>query len=367
MKGRMAVLTEWDKPAELWEREVPDPEPGAIVLGIQEAGICGSDLHRWRGDLKEMALPEPGLAMGHEGWGRIAMLGKGVTSDSLGQPLREGDRVIHSAVFPCLRCYQCLRGELNVCPNGTVYRPVDQHPYFVGTMADYYYVPPNHPVFRVPDELPDEVLASINCAMGTVTQGLTVAGVHEGEYVVIQGAGGLGLSAAAVAKDMGAGMVIVLDRIPKRLETAKRFGADEVVNVDEFGSVEDRVAHIYDLTNGRGADLVVELVGLSELMPEGLQMVRQGGTFLEIGNIVRGSEACIEPWRLLRGRKIVGSVMYTPVVLFTVLAFLQKTKDRYPFDQMITHRYPLAEINEAFAAAEWSGRQTEVGRAALNP
>jgi Zn-dependent alcohol dehydrogenase len=166
---------------------------------------------------------------------------------------------------------------------------------------------------------------------------------------------------------MGAGMVIVLDRIPKRLETAKRFGADEVVNVDDYEAEEDRIAEIQKLTGGRGADLVVELVGLSALMPEGLKMTRHGGTFLEIGNIVRGSVATIEPWMLLRGRKIVGSVMYTPAVLATVLGFLQKTRDRYPFHQMITHRYPLAQINEAFAAAEWAGKQTDVGRAALNP
>lgn len=367
MKGRMAVLTDYEKPIELWERDVPEPEPGAIVLKMEEAGICGSDLHTWRGDMKLMPIPAPGRAMGHEGWGRIAMAGTGVTTDSLGQPVREGDRVIHSAIYPCGRCYQCLRGEVNFCPNGGAYRAIDKPPHFVGTMADYYYLPPMHPIFRVPDDLPDEVLASVNCAMGTVTEGLLAAGVREGDYVVIQGAGGLGLTATAVAKDMGADMVVVLDRIPGRLEVAKRFGADEVVNVDDFESVDERVAHIQQLTRGRGADIVMELVGLSALMPEGLKMLRQGGTFVEIGNIVRGAKAEVEPWQLLRGRKIVGSLMYRPITLSTVLGFLQKTNDRYPFDRLITHRYPLADINAAFEAAEWAGKQTDVGRAALQP
>src|SRR5258708_5490642 len=99
MKGRMAVMTDYDKAMGLWERDVPDPEVGAIVLKMQEAGICGSDLHAWRGDQRQQVIPAPARPMGHEGWGRVAMLGKGVTTDSLGQPIHEGDRVIHSAIF----------------------------------------------------------------------------------------------------------------------------------------------------------------------------------------------------------------------------------------------------------------------------
>lgn len=87
-----------------------------------------------------------------------------------------GDRVIHSAIFPCGRCYLCLRGDVNICPNGGAYRPVGQFPFFTGTYADYYYLPAGHPVFRVPGELSDDTLEPVNCAMGTVTQGLTAAG-----------------------------------------------------------------------------------------------------------------------------------------------------------------------------------------------
>ena len=365
--GRIAVITEYGKPFELREYDVPDPEPGAAVIRVEQAGICGSDLHTWRGDMVANPLPPQGRAMGHEGSGRIWKLGSGVMTDALGAPLREGDRVIHSAIFPCGRCYVCLRGEVNFCPNNQVYRDFATFPHFTGTYADYFYTPSGHPIFRVPDELSDAVLSPVNCAMGTVTQGLLAAAAGEDQYVVILGAGGLGLTAAAMAKDMGAGLVIVLDRLPRRLELARQFGADETIDINDYGTRESRVERVRELTRGRMADIVMELVGLSDLLPEAIAMIRNGGTVVEIGTIVRGSTVAIEPSQLLRGKKIIGSAMYRPSTLGLVLAFLVKTRDKYPFASLISHRFPLEEINEAFPAAEWSERQTDVTRAVLVP
>jgi threonine dehydrogenase-like Zn-dependent dehydrogenase len=367
MQGRVVVLKEYGKPFELQEYPVPDPEPGAVLLQITQAGICGSDLHTWRGDQRAARLPPYGRVMGHEGSGRIAKLGAGVSTDAHGTPVREGDRVIHSAIFPCMRCYLCLQGDVNLCPNREVYRDATQFPHFVGTYADYYYLPPRHPFFRVPDDLPDEVLAPVNCALGTVTQGLISAGAGEGQTVVIQGAGGLGLSAAAMARDMGADTVIVLDRLAGRLETAKRFGADATIDITEYDTPDARIGRVRELTRGRGADIVMELVGLASLLPEGIAMVRNGGTVVEIGNIVPGSRVEIEPSQLLRGKRIIGSSMYKPSILPMLLSFLVRTRGRYPFDSMISHRFPLANINEAFPIAEWSERTTEVTRAILVP
>src|SRR6185295_13705803 len=121
-------------------------------------------------------------------------------------------------------------------------------PYFVGTFADYYYVGPGVPIFKVPDELPDDVLAPVNCAMGTVTQGLMSAGVGEGQCVVLQGAGGLGLSAAAMAKDMGAHKVIVLDQLDNRLALAREFGADHTINVLAHSDPAERIEMVREMT-----------------------------------------------------------------------------------------------------------------------
>jgi threonine dehydrogenase-like Zn-dependent dehydrogenase len=368
MRGRLAVLTAYGKPFELRDYEVPDPEPGAVVLRVTQSAICGSDLHMFRGDSHRIPVPEGGRAMGHEGTGVVHALGKGVTTDFLGNPLREGDRVIHSVIVPCNRCHLCLRDAPNLCLNKTATPPAGSYPYFVGTFADYYYAPPRMPIFRVPDELSDEVLAPVNCAMGTATQGLLSAGVGQGDYVVVQGAGGLGLTAVAMAKDMGADKVIVFDRLRGRLTMAMEFGADYAIDLNDYPDPEQRIELVKDMTNGRGADVVLELVGLAELLPEGVAMLRNGGTYVDIGLFFAGRTVPFDASTIvMTGKKIMGSAMYKPVVLSTILDFLVRNKDRRPFEKLVSHRFPLDDINAAFDTSEWSGQDTAVVRAVLVP
>ena len=158
-KGRVVVIKEQMKPFVIEEYDVPDPGPGEIILQITQAGICGSDLHTWRGD-SVAPIPPQGKAMGHEGTGVVFRLGEGVTTDSLGKPLQEGDRLMYAAISPCNRCYNCARGEPNWCVQGPAARVAGTWPYFTGTYADYFYLPANHPVFVVPDELPDSCSGS---------------------------------------------------------------------------------------------------------------------------------------------------------------------------------------------------------------
>ena len=368
MKGRLAVLTAYKEPLELREYEVPDPEPGAIVLRVSRAAICGSDLHLYRGD-STSPLPAGGRAMGHEGVGVIHKLGQGVTADALGAPLHEGDRVVPSIISTgCNHCRLCLMGEPNLCTRKVLAPPADTFPYFSGMFADYYYVPPEMPVFKVPDNLADEVAAPVNCAMGTVTQGLISAGAGEGQTVVIQGAGGLGLIGAAMAKDMGADKVIVFDRLERRLAMAKEFGADHAINVDKHTAAE-RAELVRDLTRGLGADIVLELVGLSELLAEGVAMLRNGGTFVEIGAPFVGHPVAFDPaWLVHGGKRVIGSVMYKPLVLGQVLDFLVRTQGSRPYERLISHRFDLADINHAFDQSEWKKEaETPVIRSVLVP
>ena len=256
--GRVVIVKEYQQPFVIEEYQVPEPEPGAIVLRITQAGVCGSDLHTWRGDMVETPLPANGRVMGHEGTGVVHALGDGVSTDSLGREIAVGDRLMYSAITPCGRCYQCSRGEPNWCSDrGAWSREAGVEPFFTGTYADYYYLRPNHPVFKVPDELPDEVLGFVNCARGTTTEGLMRAGCKENDFVVIQGAGGLGLNATAMAKDMGAHKVIVLDRLPQRLALAEEFGADHTINIEEFNTPDTRRRAVWELTEGRGANIVM--------------------------------------------------------------------------------------------------------------
>ena len=369
MKGRTVVLKEYLTPLEIEEYEVPDPEPGAVLVQIRQAGLCGSDLHTWRGDQMNRPLPSTGRPMGHEGTGVVHSLGRGVTTDFLGDPLAEGDRVVFSAIYTCGRCPPCLRGDQNLCSQMRLsYRAAGgEHPYFVNTYADFIYLPPQHPVFKVPDELTDDEVVSLNCAMGTVLQGLMLAGSGQGKTVVIQGAGGLGLYAAAFAKDMGAECVIAVDGQKARLDLARELGADETIDINELDTPEARIAQVNALTRNRGADIVVELVGLGELMPEGIDMLGSGGTFVEIGNLMRGRTATIEPALLLRSKRIIGSIMYRPALIPGILDFLVRNHHSLPLDKVISHKFPLSEINNAFMEAEWSGRETPVIRGAIVP
>src|SRR5205823_8933247 len=132
-------------------------------------------------------------------------------------------------------------------------------------------------------ELPDTGLGFVNCAMGTVPEGLLEAENKEGDYVDIQVAGGLGLNATAMAKDMGAHKVIVMDRLDHRLALAEEFGADHTVNVEEFNTPKTRKQRVLELTEGRGANVVMELVGRAELLAEGVDLLTNGGTHVEIG------------------------------------------------------------------------------------
>lgn len=194
-------------------------------------------------------------------FGQVERLGAGVSTDSLGQPLKEGDRIVYAYFYPCLRCYACLQGELAACPNKTA-KMASAHTRFTGAYAEYFYLQPNHWVFKVPDELSDEVVTPVNCALSQVIFGLHKAGLRFGDTLVVQGAGGLGLNACAVARDMGANKVIVIDAVADRLELARAFGADETVNISETPDMFARVQRVMELTGGRGADVVGEFVGL---------------------------------------------------------------------------------------------------------
>jgi L-iditol 2-dehydrogenase len=373
MKGRVAVITKYNADFELREYPVPEVEPDAALVRITRGGVCGSDLHIWRGELQDLiGAPDRGQTFGHEMCGVIERLGKNVTSDSTGAPLREGDRVTYCYFYPCGRCPACLDGVRAACPNkrrGTRY--ADDPPHFIGAYADYYYLRPGHFVYKVPAALSDDVATPVNCALAQVLYGLEKVRVRVGDTVVMQGAGGLGLNASAVAKEMGAAQVIVIDQIPERLELARRFGADHTLSIQQLPKPEDRVAAVRELTRGWGADVVCDFVGFPKVIPEGLQMLKSGGTYLEVGTISPPLAFEFHPASLVWGSKtMVGVIQYEPWAVQRALVFLEQNLAKYPFTEVISHVYPLERISAAFREAEWLGRQRDphkINRAAIAP
>ena len=357
---------------EMTELPTPPVEPGGILVKITSAGICGSDLHYWRGEMRPIVSGQPGpVILGHEMTGVVHTLGEGITTDSMGRPLREGDRVAYAYFFPCRRCYICLRGELNNCPNRFRFRAsIEEYPYCTGGFSEYFYLNPGHFVFKVPDELPEESVTAANCAVSQVIYGLQQANLRLGDSVVVQGAGGLGINATAAAKEMGAGLVIAIDGLTNRLELARQCGADHTVHIGEYSTPESRIQRVKELTEGRGADVVVEVVGYPQVVPEGLEMLRRGGTFVEIGNIWANSNVTLDMSRILWGvTKIVPTAHYDPYILPVALDFLVRTRDKYPLTKVMSHRFPLEEIQDAFQQAEWAGKteETHITRALLAP
>jgi threonine dehydrogenase-like Zn-dependent dehydrogenase len=368
-KGKAAVFLGPGKPFEIREVTLPEIEPDAILIRVSLANVCGSDLHFWRGDAP-LRLPADGWIFGHEMTGRVAKLGARVKTDSLGRPLREGDRVAYTYFYPCGRCYACLNKQPAACP-AKIERPrgPSEFPHFHGAFAEYYYLRPGGAVFAVPDALPDELVSPVNCALSQVIFGLHEAGLRFGGTVAIQGAGGLGLQAAAVAKDMGAATVIVIDQLPERLALAREFGADQTINVRDVLDRKERVNLVRSWTGGAGVDVACDFVGFPQVIPEGIEMLRGGGTYLEIGTISRGAKVELEPAQLVWGAKrIVGVIMYDAWVIPRALDFLVRNRTRWPFDRLLSHRYPLEQINQAFADSEWHAKdRTNITRAALVP
>jgi L-iditol 2-dehydrogenase len=367
--GKAAVFHGPGRPFEMREVPIPDVEPDAVLIRVTLANVCGSDLHFWRGDAP-LRLPEDGWILGHEMTGRVARLGARVKTDSLGRPPREGDRVAYAYFYPCGRCAVCLNNEPANCP-AKLERPRGPRdfPHFHGAFAEYYYLRPGGAIFLVPDALSDELVAPVNCALCQVIFGLSRAGLRFGNSLAIQGAGGLGVQAAAVAKDMGAQTVIVLDQIPGRLDLARAFGADHTINVREVTDKRERVNLVRKLSGGIGVDVACDFVGFPAVIPEGIEMLRSGGTYLEIGTISRGAKVELEPSLLVWGAKrIVGVIQYDPGVIPRALDFLVRNRARWPFDRLLSHKYPLHEIDRAFAESEWHARETTtITRAALVP
>ncbi|MBE3559808.1 MAG: zinc-binding dehydrogenase, partial [Ktedonobacteraceae bacterium] len=298
--------------------------------------------------------------------GAVAALGPGVTTDSLGQPLHSGDRVVFPYFRSCGHCEACLAGETVGCSNRfmAMLGNCEEPPHFVGGFAQFFYLPPHSTLLRVPDLLPDELTAGINCALSQVIYGFERVGLKAGERVVLQGAGGLGLYATVVAREQGAGQVVVIDSVPERLHLAERFGADSVIDMRQYPTPAERVRAVRKLSGG-GAHVVVDLTGNPAAMDEGIKMTRTLGRYLEIGNILTGQPVELDPSRLVFGnRTLLGVSLYEPRSLKKALDFLARTIDRYPYKEAFgAAAYPLSQINRALVDTA----ERRVARAAIRP
>jgi len=342
--GRLAFLNA-PKDIEIQSYEVPEPEPGAVLTETVRANVCGSELHIWSG---EHPLIQQNV-LGHEAICRVTSIGEGVETDYAGEPIEVGDLVVPTYFATCGRCTYCGAGEFRLCENA--YRhwseAPENAPHFHGTFATHYYIHPDQYFYRVPDGLNEEIAASANCALSQVLCGMDNVDVTWDDTVVIQGAGGLGLNATAVANERGA-TTIVIDGVDARLEQATEFGADHVIDLQKQTSVEQRAERVQSLTDGHGADVAIEVTGVPTAFSEGIDLLRDGGRYLEMGNIIPGKETDFDPGKLTRKSIDITSVMrYDPWYLQDALEFLDRHEDKYPFDQLLDAEFEIDDVDAA--------------------
>jgi threonine dehydrogenase-like Zn-dependent dehydrogenase len=345
-RGRLANLR---RPHELAfeEYEVPSPGPGALVIQVTRANVCGSDLHVWNG--KHPVKKSGG--MGHEMMGVVHAIGEGVRSDNAGRPIAVGDRIAFTYFVTCRRCARCRDGQPSLCDNAYEFfaLPPAESPHFHTAFATHYYLHPGQFFYRIPEGIPDSVATGANCGLSQVLWGIDRAGLQMGETVMVQGAGGLGLNAIAVAKERGA-RVIVLEAAPLRLAQAAAFGADAVVDVAAFATNEELIRHVRELTDGHGPDLGIELTGVPAAFAQGLELVRRGGRYLVMGNLSPGETVAFDPGLVTRKALTLYHVdRYEGRYLWKALRFLAEHLHDYPFESLIDAEFPLDELEEALA------------------
>ena len=352
---------------EIQEFPYPRVQPGAMLMKMELSGVCGTDKHTYRGENKQYAgteaerdTPFP-IIPGHENVGVVAELSAEARRglDFYGRELEEGDRVVMCPDVVCGRCWYCRHAHGypwcdNVRGYGNAFSTTEP-PSLFGGWAEYMYILPDVFVYKVPEGVPPElaVLAepfAVTFALDEAAQAgaLPAGGVGVGDTVVIQGVGPLGLLCLIKARILGAGQIVAVDLSDFRLDMARQCSADHTLSVNATTRAE-RIARVRGLTEGLGADMVVGCTPGPDSFAEGLEMLRKGGTYLELGNFVDsgGTEINVHRHIVARNARIIGRTNHPYTKYEASLRMLQSCQRQFPLERIITHRYPLAEAEAA--------------------
>ena len=331
--------------------KVPDK---AALIRIGACGVCGTDLHILRGHWPK-PLPWP-LTLGHELAGVIVEKGSSLKADFMGQPLTVGSKVMLPPFMPCGACDYCVHypANANRCLNPTYYGrylPFEKPPHLWGGWAEMVYVDldvlPATKIYRLPDRL-SLMLGSLSepltCCVRALNRAVSVGGFRVGDAVVVQGSGPIGVLMVVAAREMGAGRVIVIGAPEEpRLAVCRAFGADATVSIETHTTPQARIEAVREVVGGYGADLVVDCTGHPSAGPEGIEMLRDGGTYVEMGQFTDAG-AIETNWHrfCVKDINLVGSWAFTANDIPLGIDMLDRTRDRYPWYRMQT-KFPFSE------------------------
>lgn len=338
MAEMLAAFFRGPRQVEVREVAAPEAGPGEVLLRVRACGICGSDLHFYRGELP--ALPH--ISPGHELAGEVVAFGEGVQGWSAGQ------RVIVEPLWVCRECPYCRRGHYQLCPQRKL-----MGTFAPGGMAQYIAVPA-YTLYPLPDGLDFELGALVE-PLAVAVHGLHLANLAAGERVLVLGSGSLGLMAVLAARGAGAGEVMATYRHPHQGEAALALGASRVLAADEAGGRE-----LISEAQRRPIDVVVETVGgKADTLQQAMNLVGMGGRIVVLGLFTQASS--LNPLALmLKEVHIVGGITYCrpgrhsdfDVALGIITAQPERARG------VISHRFPLAEAAEAFATAVDKSRRS---------
>lgn len=349
---RAAVMTAPQQPLEVWELPEPALEPGSVLLETVASEVCGTDVHLHHGRLAGVPYP---IVPGHVSVGRVLETG-GVDADALGRPLALGDMVTFYDVHEvCHACYQCtVAQQPNRCPHRRVYGiTYSAHDGPLGGWSERLYLKPGVRIVRLPDGLTADDVIGGGCGLFTGFAAVERSTLALGETVVVQGAGPVGLSAAAFAALGGAELVVVMGAPAPRLDLAQMLGADVAISIETAGTAERREA-VRELTDGRGADVVIEATGSPQAVSEGFGLLRDGGTFVIAGHYTDTGTAPVNPHVDINRKhaEVRGQWGTEFRHMVRALRLFAKHRERLPFARVIGGRYGLDGAERALADVE---------------
>ena len=346
--AKVAMLTSLEH-FDIKEYPIPALGDDDVLVKVEGCGICGTDAHEFKRDPFGL-IP---VALGHEGTGEIVAMGKNVKKDSAGKPLNIGDKVVTCMIFkdnPDITMYDLNKQNVG---GADVYGLLpDDDVHLNGWFADYLVVRGGSTIFNVSDlDLDMRILIEPAAVLiHAVERAKTTGILRFNSRVAVQGCGPIGLLCIAVLRAMGIENIVAIDGEDKRLGFAKEMGADRSVNFKNHKGIEELTKAVEDAFGGYPADFAFQCTGSPVAHSNIYKFIRNGGGLCELGFFINGGDATINPHFDICAKEIttVGSWVYTLRDYATTFDFLKRAKAiGLPIEKLITHRYPLEQINEA--------------------
>ena len=347
--AKVAMMTALEK-FEIQEYPIPELGDDDILVKVEGCGVCGTDAHEFKRDPFGL-IP---LVLGHEGTGEIVKMGKNVKKDSAGKPLNIGDKVVTCMIFkddPAITMFDL--NKQNVGNGAEVYGLIpDDDIHLNGWFADYIVIRGGSTIFNVSDlGLEERILIEPSAVLiHAVERAKTTGILRFNSKVVVQGCGPIGLICIAILRTMGIETIVAVDGEDKRLEFAKEMGATGTVNFKNHNGIEELTKAVEKACGGYLADFAFQCTGSPIAHSNIYKFIRNGGGLCELGFFINGGDATINPHFDICSKEIttVGSWVYTLRDYATTFDFLKRAKGiGLPMEKLITHKYPLSEINEA--------------------